>query len=327
MFALIILKLFFIIIVGVKMKLIRRLIKLGFFSCILVFLGIIGIYFYAYSLPKLDIKNANQFYIYDDKDDIVYQGSGNNEWVSLDDISPYLIDAVISTEDKNFYKHHGFDYLRIAKAMYLNIKNKAIVQGASTISQQYTKNMYLDFDKTWKRKIEEALLTLRLEVHYDKDEILEGYLNTINFGQGNYGIENASQFYFNKSAKDLSLEEAIILAGIPKGPNYYNPVSNYDASIERGKIIAKMMLNNEKIDTDDYNELFTDNIEIYGKRNDEESKMIMYYQDAVYKELESLDEIPDSLIDSGGIKIYTSLNMETQKIMEESILNNIDKET
>ena len=308
------------------MKLIRRLIKLGFFCCILVFLGIIGIYFYAYSLPKLDIKNANQFYIYDDKDDIVYQGSGNNEWVSLDDISPYLIDAVISTEDKNFYKHHGFDYLRIAKAMYLNIKNKAIVQGASTISQQYTKNMYLDFDKTWKRKIEEALLTLRLEVHYDKDEILEGYLNTINFGQGNYGIENASQFYFNKSAKDLSLEEAIILAGIPKGPNYYNPVSNYDASIERGKIIAKMMLNNEKIDTDDYNELFTDNIEIYGKRNDEESKMIMYYQDAVYKELESLDEIPDSLIDSGGIKIYTSLNMETQKIMEESILNNIDKE-
>ena len=308
---------------GVNMRLLKRTIKMFLFLCVVGIITIIGLYVYAYYSPKLDIKNANQFYIYDDKENLVYQGSGNNEWISLENISDDLINAVLSTEDKNFYKHHGFDYFRIAKALYTNIKSKSIVQGASTISQQYIKNMYLDFDKTWQRKIEEAFLTLRLEVQYSKDEILEGYLNTINFGQGNYGIENASQFYFNKSASELNLEEAIILAGIPKAPNKYNPVTDYDASIKRAQIIAKVMLNNEIIDKDTYNKLFVNKIEIYGKRNDNNLNMLMYYQDAVYKELENIDSIPDSLIESGGIKIYTSLNIDAQTLMEEKINENM----
>ncbi len=303
------------------MKLIRKLFKLCCLFFILGLIGIVGLYSYAYFSPKLDIKNANQFYIYDDKENLVYQGSGNNDWVSLNEISPYLIDAVLNTEDKNFYKHHGFDYLRIAKAMYTNITNGSIVQGASTISQQYIKNMYLDFDKTWKRKIDEAFLTLRLEVQYDKDDILEGYLNTINFGQGNYGIENASQFYFNKKAKDLSLEEAIVLAGVPKAPNKYNPVTNYEAAIKRGKIIAKLMYTNNVIDENTYDNLFKEKLEIYGKPAESDLTMLMYYQDAVYQELKSLKEIPASLIESGGIKIYTSLNLEAQSLMEKNILN------
>ena len=308
---------------GVNMRLLKRTIKMFLFLCVVGIITIIGLYVYAYYSPKLDIKNANQFYIYDDKENLVYQGSGNNEWISLEEISDDLINAVLSTEDKNFYKHHGFDYFRIAKALYTNIKSKSIVQGASTISQQYIKNMYLDFDKTWQRKIEEAFLTLRLEVQYSKDEILEGYLNTINFGQGNYGIENASQFYFNKSASELNLEEAIILAGIPKAPNKYNPVTDYDASIKRAQIIAKVMLNNEIIDKDTYNKLFVNKIEIYGKRNDNNLNMLMYYQDAVYKELENIGSIPDSLIESGGIKIYTSLNIDAQTLMEEKINENM----
>lgn len=301
------------------MKIIKKLFKLGCVLVILGFIAIIALYSYAYFSPKLDIKNANQFYIYDDQENLVYQGSGNNDWVSLDNISPYFIDAVLNTEDKNFYKHHGFDIPRIAKAMLTNIKNGAIVQGASTISQQYIKNMYLDFDKTWKRKIDEAFLTLRLEVQYSKEEILEGYLNTINFGQGNYGIENASQYYFNKSAKDLTLEESILLAGIPKAPNKYNPVTDYDASISRGKIIAKLMLKNKAINENEYNSLFTNKLDIYAQRNENDLKMLMYYQDAVYQELRNIDEIPDSLIESGGIKIYTALNMEAQTLMEKNI--------
>ena len=310
---------------GVNMRLLKKSIRLFCILCVLGLFVVFGLYLYAYLSPKLDIKNANQFYIYDDQENLVYQGSGNNDWVSLDEISPNLINAVLSTEDKKFYKHHGFDYLRIVKAMYTNIVSGSIVQGASTISQQYIKNMYLDFDKTWERKIEEAFLTLRLEVHYSKDEILEGYLNTINFGQGNYGIENASQFYFNKSAKDLNIEESIMLAAIPKAPNKYNPVTNYDAAISRSKIIASVMLNNDMLDNDTYDKLFISNIEIYGKDNENDLNMLMYYQDAVYRELESLDEIPNSLIESGGIKIYTSLNMEAQTKMEESILKNMNK--
>lgn len=305
------------------MRLIKRFLLFNFILLIII---TACLYLYAFITPKLDIKNANQFYIYDNNDDLIYQGSGNNEWVSLSDVSPYFIDAILCTEDKNFYKHNGFDFLRIGKAMFVNLKNGKIVQGASTISQQYVKNMYLEFDKTWKRKIEEALLTLRMEVHYNKDEILEGYINTINFGQGNYGIENASNYYFNKSAKDLTLEEAIMLAAIPKSPSNYNPVSNYNSSIKRSKLIANLMYDNEVISEDDLTNMFVNNIEIYGKKNEDNLNTLMYYQDAVYRELKNLKGIPDSLIEYGGIKIYTSLNMEAQKVMESNINKYVNKD-
>lgn len=282
---------------------------------------LIGLYTYAYLSPKLDLKKSGSLYIYDNKDKLLYQGSRNNEWANLSDISPYLVDAVISVEDKNFYDHHGFDYLRIAKAMATNIRRNKIVQGASTISQQYIKNLYLDFDKTWKRKIEEAFLTLELEVHYDKDDILEGYLNTINYGQGNMGIVNAASYYFNKKPNELTLEEAIMLAGIPKNPSGYNPVNNYEASVNRAKVVAKAMLNNKYIDEATYNNLYKEKIEIYGQNKTNNLQMVMYYQEAVLKELNNIKEIPTSLINSGGLKIYTNLDMEMQKNMEDAILS------
>ena len=296
----------------------------GFISFIVI---MIGLYTYAYLSPKLDLKTSGSLYLYDNNEELIYQGSRNNEWVNIEDISDYLINATIAVEDKNFYKHNGFDYLRIIKAMYLNIKNGAIVQGASTISQQYIKNLYLDFDQTWERKIEEAFLTLELEVHYEKDEILEGYLNTINYGQGNMGIVNASSYYFNKKPSELTLEEAIMLAGISKNPRAYNPVSDYDACINRAKIVAQAMLNNEYIDEETYNSLFQEKIKIYGQNKTNNLQMIMYYQDAVLDELSNIPEIPESLIDAGGLKIYTTLDMDIQTNMEENILaNKVDDE-
>ena len=283
---------------------------------------LIGLYTYAYLSPKLDLKTSGSLYLYDNKNDLIYQGSRSNEWANLEDISDNLKNAVIAVEDKNFYNHHGFDYLRIAKAMATNIKKKSIVQGASTISQQYIKNLYLDFDKTWKRKIEEAFLTLELEVHYDKNDILEGYLNTINYGQGNMGIVNAASYYFNKKPGELSLEEAIILAGIPKNPGNYNPVSNYDAAIKRAWVVAKAMLNNNYIDEETYNSLFQNKMEIYGQVKNNNLQMIMYYQEAVLNELSSIKEVPYSLVNAGGLKIYTNLDLEMQKNMEENILSN-----
>lgn len=305
------------------MKILKFSIKLLLFSFLFVILCIIGIYSYAYFSPTMNIKTTGQYYIYDDNEDLVFQGSSSNEWVSLDNISNYFINSIISAEDNNFYKHNGFDYLRIGKAMINNIKNKSIVEGASTISQQYIKNLFLDFDKTWSRKFNEALLTIKLETHYSKDDILNGYLNTINYGNGNYGIENASNFYFNKHASDLSLEESLLLAGIIKSPNKYNPITNYDLSVNRAKIIGKLMLDNGYISEEEYNNLFKDDVTIYGKNNEDDLKMIMYYQDAVYDELYSLDEIPESLIKTGGFKIYTSLNMDAQTYLENSINQNM----
>ncbi len=300
----------------------KFLIKSFIFLFISFVVLLIGLYTYAYLSPKLDLKTSGSLYLYDNKNDLVYQGSRSNEWANLKDISDNLKNAVIAVEDKNFYNHHGFDYLRIAKAMLTNIKKKSIVQGASTISQQYIKNLYLDFDKTWKRKAEEAMLTLELEVHYDKDDILEGYLNTINYGQGNMGIVNASSYYFNKKPSELTLEEAIMLAGIPKNPAGYNPVSNYEASLKRAWVVAKSMLNNGYIDEDTYNNLFKEKLEIFGQTKNNNLQMIMYYQEAVLNELSNIKEVPASLVNAGGLKIYTTLDLDEQTSLENNILNN-----
>ncbi len=283
----------------------------------------VSLYIYAYLSPQIDLKTPGNLYIYDNNDNLVYQGSKTSEWAKLDDISDYLIDATISVEDKNFYNHSGFDYLRIVSALLANIESMSINSGGSTITQQYAKNMYLDFNQTMERKIEEAFLTLELEVHYEKDEILEGYLNTIYYGHGNYGIENASKFYFNKSSADLTLEEAIMLAGIPNRPNDYNPLTDYETSVNRAKIVAKTMLQNDLITEEIYNSLYTNTLEIYGKHTSNDLQMLMYYQDAVLDELYSLKEIPTSLIDSGGLKIYTTLDMNAQRTLEENILENL----
>ncbi len=293
---------------------------------ILVITGILtlgGLYLYAFLSPKIAIKTNGKFYIYDENNELVYQGSSSSEWVGYDDISQNLKNAIVSIEDKNFYKHQGFDYLRIAKAMLNNIRTHSRQEGASTISMQYVKNMYLTFEKTWARKIEEALLTLELEVHYSKEEILEGYLNTINFGQGNYGIQDASLYYFDKSASNLTLEEACILAAIPKSPGYYNPVSDYDLSISRAKLVADTMVTNGYITEEERQNLFQKPIEIYGKRDKNNLSTLMYYQDAVLAELTSLSNIPSSIIESGGLKIYTTLDLQTQTTLENAMKENM----
>lgn len=307
----------------------KRKVKLFFRVNIFLFLALIvaliGIYAYAFFSPRLELTNLGKIYLFDQEEQLVFQGSNNNTWVSLEDISDNLLNAVISVEDKNFYSHHGFDVLRIMKALQTNFIHNTR-QGASTISQQYIKNMFLTFDQTWQRKIEEAFLTVELEVHYSKDDILEGYLNTINYGEGNYGIGAASQYYFNKSAKDLTLEEAIMLAGIPKSPNNFNPVANYEACVNRAKIVAKAMVENKYIDEDTYHQLFLEPITIYGKEEQSHSQMIQYYQDAVLTELKKIKGIPSTLMESGGLKIYTTLDTQAQMNMEAIILSNMQNQ-
>jgi len=305
------------------MKKLYFLIKFTIFSFISITIIILGFYGYAYLTPKENLTTANQILIYDDENNLVFENSSNASWVTLDKISKNVIDATISAEDKNFYKHKGFDYLRILKAMFINIKSKSLKQGASTISQQYIKNLYLDFDKTWKRKIEEAFLTFELEVHYDKDDILEGYLNTINYGAGNYGIESAARYYFNKNSKDLTLAEASILVGIPKNPTYYNPINYFDNAKKRQKLVLDSMVNNKYITEKEANDVYNTELEFYGIKETKSMTSIYYYKDAVMQELRNIKAIPTSLIDTGGLKIYTNLNLNNQKILENNIKNEL----
>lgn len=301
------------------MKHIKNLFKISIFLFISALVIIIGIYVYSYFMPAMSLNSANSYYLYDNKDNVVYQGSNKSAWVSLKEIDPKFLNYIISIEDQHFYHHLGFDIPRILKTLFTNIKSGKILAGASSISQQYVKNLYLTFDQTWERKIEEAFLTIKLETHYSKDEILEGYLNTIYFGEGVYGIKNAANYYFNKEPSDLTDEEAIILAGIPKSPNNYNPISNMEACMKRVNVVKSVLKENGTITDDNYNNLNFDNLNLYGKKSTNNLNTLMYYQDAVMDELSKITSIPEKLINSGGIRIYTNLDLDTQKAMDEEI--------
>ena len=302
-------------------KLIRKLFVFGFiFSSLFIF----GAFLYVKFSPVLNINSTNSIALYDNKDEVFFKGNESKEWVSLDNISSYLVDATIVTEDKNFYKHFGFDLLRIIKAGYINIINRSTIQGASTITQQYAKNLFLDFEKTWKRKWEELWYTLRIEANYSKDDILEGYLNTINYGHGKYGIENASKFYFNKSASELSLAEASILVGIPKAPSNYSPIINYDAAKERQLTVLNLMVKNAVISEEEKEAAYNEELIFTKSNTNEELTSLMYYKDAVLKELETINKIPYSYSDTKGIRIYTNLDFSAQKNLENSINSSIN---
>ena len=292
-----------------------------------VFFNIIG-FLYAFITPKLDIRSANAFSVYDNKSKLVFQGNGNDSWVALKDMNKNIINATISTEDKNFYEHFGFDYPRIAKALMVNISSGGIEQGASTITQQYAKNLFLDFEQSWNRKWKEMWLTYELEAHYSKDEILEGYLNTINYGHGMYGISNASKYYFNKDVKDLSLGEAAILAGIPNSPSNYSPIDNYELSKKRQKVVLTRMYNNGYISEKDMNNAFDSKLAFKNASFGKDLTSLIYYNDAVMNELNGLKSIPKSYLDTGNIKIYTNLDLDAQKALEEGISKNaVDDKT
>ena len=298
------------------MKIIKKILKYITILLILFLIVYTILWIYAKCAKKLPIKSANSYYMYDNNDQL-FNGA-NDDWISLNNISDNLIKATIAGEDKNFYHHKGFDYLRILKALYTNILNKDNVQGASTISQQFAKNLFLTFDKTWNRKFEEAILTIRLEAHYDKNSILEGYLNTINYG-GVFGIKNASQYYFNKNPKDLTLAEATIIAGIPKSPSNYSPILNYNNAKKRQKIILNAMVKNKYITEKEAKNAYNESLKLVGEEESKKSSLLQYYEDAVYHELESINSIPHSLIETGGLKIYTTLDKNALSILENKI--------
>ena len=306
-----------------KRRLLLKIIVILIFL-IYIFFGLF--YLYIKLSPKLNLKKANTIILYDKDNKEFFRGNGSKEWIDLKNIDKDLINATISTEDKRFYKHNGFDYIRIIKSMFVNIKSNSIKEGASTITQQYSRNLYLDFDRTLSRKIKEAYLAFKMEINYSKDEILEGYLNTINYGNGVFGIENASKYYFNKSSSDLTLGEASILAGIPASPQDYSPINNLEASKKRQKIILDAMVNNGYISEEEANSAYNEELLLYGKKEKLNLTTLMYYKDAVMNELENLKVIPKDYIENNSIKIYTNLDLEVQEKLDDSIKNNIDND-
>ena len=217
----------------------------------------------------------------------------------------------------------GFDYLRILKAALSNMRSGSLKEGASTITQQYARNLFLNYDKTWSRKIDEAILAAELETHYTKEEILEGYLNTINYG-GVYGIENASWYYFGHSASELNLAESSMLAGIPQSPANNSPIINLNNAKARQKVVLSSMVKNGIISDEEMESAYQYNLTYIGKSNQSNLENVLYFRDAVLDELENISTIPNSILSTGGLKIYTTLDVNAQEALEKAVNNNMN---
>jgi len=308
------------------MKLIRiALLAIVTFALTFV-LSTLGIYGYAKLQDKPILNKANTVNIYDGSDNFVSKTNDSDEWIGLDKIDNDIIDALIATEDRNFYEHSGFDIFRLSKLVLKNISNLKNATGTSTITQQYARTLYLSNDKNWDRKAKEAWFSILMESHYSKEEILEGYLNTVYFGHGVSGIENACKFYFNKSAEDVSLAEASILVGVLSSPGNYSPIINLENSLKRQSVVLNAMKKNGYISSKDIIEAKNYKLTLHGKKDPLNLQTLLYFQDAVFEELSSITSIPEEYIMNGGINIHTTLNVEYQTILEANTSLYIDNE-
>ncbi|MGE5545192.1 MAG: transglycosylase domain-containing protein, partial [Bacillota bacterium] len=204
-------------------------------------LGLAAILGFNWGLPGLRMPEPSILYDINGQE-IKSLNPQNQNQVSLDEISDYVEKAFIATEDRNFYSHFGIDPRALVRATWVNIKNRRVVEGGSTITQQTAKNLYLSHERTLIRKIKELFYTLALERRYSKDEILTMYLNSIYFGQGASGVEAAARTYFGKPASELSLAESAILAAIPRRPSYYDPYRHPDHAKSRQRVVLNQMV-------------------------------------------------------------------------------------
>lgn len=298
---------------------------------ILSFLGI-GLGFAAGTIKnvvKLDDTPLHEFkatsYIMDKNGQVIKElhGEENRIPVTLDEISPHVIDALVAIEDQRFYEHPGIDLYRIAGAMTANIKSGRIVQGGSTITQQLVGLAMLDrSEKSFSRKIKEAILALKAETKYSKDEILERYLNKVYFGHGAYGIETAARKFFNKKAKDLNIEEAALLVGIIQNPYRHSPIYHPEASKKRRNLVLQAMVNYGKLSDSEAKRLSEKPIELSLEREEKGYKFQSFIDVVIEEALEKLDLKENSgQLYTGGYKIYTTLDPDVQTKMEE-IYNN-----
>ena len=235
--------------------------------------------------------------------------------VPLQRIPQYLKAALVATEDRKFYRHSGVDIKGIARAIVRDIQAGGFVEGASTITQQLAKTLFLTPRKTLVRKIKEAILAFQLERRYTKDEILELYLNQVYFGSGAYGVQSAAKIFFGKPVQDLNLAECALIAGMPKSPSRYSPLVNLDLAYQRRNIVLKQMLTTEIITREAYHQAV--NAEINLSEKSDSLNQAPYFIEFVQNNLENI--LGASRLYKGGLSIYTTLNLGLQKAAQAAV--------
>ena len=319
-------------------KLLVILLKL---IAVLFVVGALGVFAiiikYRLELPNIqsmveDYKPQMATTIYDKNNNVVdVLEAESRDAVKLEDVSPYVKEAFLAIEDKKFYSHHGLHFKGIIRAALTNFLKGKATQGGSSITQQLAKNAFLTPERTFSRKVKEAILTYQIERTYTKDEILERYLNEIYFGSGSYGIKNAADQYFRKDPKDLNIAEAALLAGIPNRPTKYDPNRSLDNALHRQQIILKEMFEDGRITKEEYEEALAYKFEL---ENEENVKNVPKNTSIIYNrrpkkaynnpELTTIVEnylaeiYDDEQIYSSGLKIYTTIDLDYQKVARDA---------
>lgn len=242
--------------------------------------------------------------------------------VELKDVPEQLKKALIATEDKNFYNHNGYDILGIARSSLQNVLARHTVQGASTLTQQLARILFLSNERTMSRKIKEIEIAARIEKTISKDQILEMYLNNVYLGSGAYGVSAASKIYFNKKLSQLSLSELALIAGLPQAPSVYNPYNNKDLAMQRRNQVLKRMLTMKYITEDEYNKAIKDGVRLSTVPTIYTTNKAPYFSDYVMKEMEKLGFDETDII-HGGYQVITTLDSKAQTAANEAILKNM----
>ena len=319
-------------------KLLVILLKL---IAVLFVVGALGVFaiIVKYRLELLNIQSMVEDYkpqmattIYDKNNNVVdVLEVDSRDAVKLEDVSPYVKEAFLAIEDKKFYSHHGLHFKGIIRAVLTNFLKGKATQGGSSITQQLAKNAFLTPERTFSRKVKEAILAYQIERTYTKDEILERYLNEIYFGSGSYGIKNAADQYFRKDPKDLNIAEAALLAGIPNRPTKYDPNRSLENALHRQQIILKEMFEDGRITKEEYEEALAYKFEL---ENEENVKNVPENTSIIYNrrpkkaynnpELTTIVEnylaeiYDDEQIYSSGLKIYTTIDLDYQKVARDT---------
>lgn len=310
--------------------------KGGFFStvkfifimgCACVLAGVASLQLYLSSLPP--INNLEQFKpnivtkIYSADGEIIKTFTAYTyEKIELKDIPENLKKALIATEDKNFYRHHGYDMTGLARSTVQNLMAGHVVQGASTITQQLARVLFLNNERTFDRKLKELFIAARIEKTISKDQILEMYMNNVYLGAGAYGVEGAAQIYFDKHLKDCDLAELALIAGLPQAPSVYSPFNNMDLAVKRRNQVLLRMYKMRYITKDEYTKAKDEKVKLAKMPQYYTTNKAPYFCDYVMKELEKLG-FDETEISQGGYKVVTTLDYKAQKAVNDAIINNL----
>ena len=296
----------------------------------LVLAGFFALFILSRNLPSVEqfeqrlIKQSTKIYDREGKVLLYEVSAGQKRTViPFDEIPANLKIATIAVEDENFYNEAAFSWKGILRALYVNITNRRVLQGGSTITQQLARNAFLTLEQTYTRKIKELVLAIRLDKNYSKDEILYFYLNEIPYGPNFYGVEAASKAFFGKSTHELNLSESAILAALPRGPSYYSPWGTHTKELfARQQFILRKMLDLNKISRAQYDEAISYKITFQPQGTGIKAPhFVMAVQDYLTK------KYGEELVRTGGLRVTTSLDWKLQEIAERVVKNGVQRNT